>query len=605
MVMIENNIWQRDCIVHGSFEKSMKKTTLIYFLLALISLSACNTGKKLSKDQDSGGRSLKKGLSEIKQHQFDQDFFVGIDEKLAGNYQNALRDFEAAAKTDNNSASAYYEIANADVELSKIDDAEKASERAVTLDKSQNKWYLLQLSDIYRFEKKWDKAAGIYQKLITNEPDNPEYYFRLAAIYEAGNNSAEAIKEYDRIDKKFGPSEEVALQKHKLYVNEGKYDKAVEILNKLIEDDPDETSNYQLLAETWLKAGNEAKALEVYNNLLKKNPDDGQSQLALAEFYYQKGDHTNAFDMLKKAFGNSKLAIDQKIKILYNDYLMQPNIDKEDKDDEYILAKTMVAAHPADAKSHAIYGDIFYLDKKYDSARIEYRRSLETKKDIFSVWQQLLQCDAELKDYRSLADESEKALELFPSQPIVYFMDGVSNLQLKNYKKAAEVLESGLNQVADNKDLELEFDNNLAEAYYRMHDYAKSDMYFEKVLDKDPNNTLALNNYAYYLSVRNERMDKAEAMSKKSLEKEPHNASYLDTYGWILYQRGKYEEAAKYIIQSLDIEKDNAEVNEHYGDVEYKLGKVDTAVEYWKKAKQYGSDSPNLDKKISNQKIVE
>jgi Tfp pilus assembly protein PilF len=100
-------------------------------------------------------------------------------------------------------------------------------------------------------------------------------------------------------------------------------------------------------------------------------------------------------------------------------------------------------------------------------------------------------------------------------------------------------------------------------------------------------------------------MDKAEAMSKKSLEKEPQNASYLDTYGWILYQRGKYEEAAKYIIQSLDIEKNNAEVNEHYGDVQYKLGNVDKAVEYWKNAKQYGSDSPTLDKKISNQKIVE
>jgi len=181
----------------------------------------------------------------------------------------------------------------------------------------------------------------------------------------------------------------------------------------------------------------------------------------------------------------------------------------------------------------------------------------------------------------------------------------VSNLQLKNYKKAADVLESGVNQVADNNGLEIDFYNNLAEAYYRLNDYTKSDMYFEKVLDKDPDNALALNNYAYYLSVRNEKLDKAEGMSKKSLEKEPANASYLDTYGYILYKQGKFEEAAKYISQSLEADRQSADVNEHYGDVEYKLGNIEKALEYWKYAKQYGADSPALDRKIANQKIVE
>lgn len=577
----------------------------MFLLASLACLVSCRSGQNLSKGEGNGPNSIDSRLSRLKQHEFDNFYFDGEREKMQGDYQKSLGDFEEAAKVDNNSAAAYYEVANADVQLNKIEDAEKASERAVSVDKGENKWYLLQLSDIYRFEKKWDKAADLYQKLIEGEPDNMEYYLRLAAIYEAAGNTPEAIKEFDRIDKHFGASDDVALEKEKLYVGEGKYDKAIDVLNKLIEKNPDETSYYQLLAETWLKSGNEAKALEVYNNLLKKNPNDGETQLALAEFYYQKGDHTSAFDMLKKAFGNPKLSIDHKVSILYNDYMMQPSKDEEDKAETYTLARIMVAAHPAEAKAHAIYGDIFYLDKNYDSARVQYRKSLETKKDIFAVWQQLLVCEGELKDYKALVEESDAALELFPSQPFVYFMNGEANLQLKNYKKAADVLESGVNQIADNKDLELEFYNNLAEAYYRLNDYPKSDMYFEKVLEKDPDNALALNNYAYYLSVRNEKMDKAEAMSKKSLEKEPVNASFLDTYGYILYKEGKYEEAAKYIGQSLESDKQSADVNEHYGDVQYKLGNIEKAVEYWKYAKQYGADSPGLDKKIATQKIVE
>jgi tetratricopeptide (TPR) repeat protein len=574
------------------------------FSLVLL-LFSCKTGQKAQKENYGDPNSLTSRLSSFKQAQFDKSFFDGISEKMVGNYQNALGYFQEAVKIDGSSAAAYNEIANSAVQLSKIDIAEKAAEKAVSIDKGENKWYILQLTDIYRFEKKWPQAAALYEKLIKIDPQDPENYFRLAAVYEVENKIPDAIKVYDKVETDFGISEEVSLQKHRLYVQESKYDKAVNEINKLLASDPDNAKYYQILAETWMKAGEEKKAMAVYDELVKKHPEDGETQLALADFYYKKGDKEKSFELLKKAFANKGLSIDNKIGILYNNYLMQPKLDDNEKKNAYTLTEIMVNTHPEDAKGHAIYGDFLYQDKRYDEARTQYRKSLETKKTIFAVWQQLLLADAELKDYKSLSQESEKAMDLFPNQPIVYFLDGVSYIQLKNYKKAATVLESGLNQTIENPNLEVEFYNNLAEAYYRLNDYAKSDSYFDKALEKDPNNTQALNNYAYYLSVRNDKLDKAEAMSKKTLEKEPENASYLDTYGWILYKEGHYQDAAKYIKQSLDKDKQSAEVNEHYGDVEFKLGMVDIALEYWKYAKQYGSDSPTLDKKIANHKIIE
>jgi len=583
----------------------MKIKYYLYAPVLCLLMLSCKTGQHAQKGGSGNPHSFTERISSYKQANFDKQYFDGIQEKMVGNYQNALHNFEEAAKTDANNAAVYYEIANADVQLNHIADAEKAGEKAVNLDNGQNKWYILQLSDIYRFEKKWPQAAALYDRLIKSDPDDPENYFRLAAIDEAQNKNADALKVYEKVEETFGKSEDVTVQKLNIYIAMGKYDKAISEINKLIDADPANTRYYQLLADTWMKSGNEAKAMEVYDQLMLKNPNDGETQLTLAEVYLKKGDNLKAFEMLKKAFANKSLSIDNKIGILYNNYLMQPKLDEEEKKDAYTLTEIMVNTHPGEAKAHAIYGDFLYQDKKYEQARDQYRISLETKKSIFAVWQQLLSADAELKDYKSLADESEKALDYFPNQPLVYFLDGVANNQLKNYKKAATILESGLNQLTDNKALEIEFYNNLGEAYYRLNDYAKSDSYFDKALDKDPNNTLALNNYAYYLSVRDEKLDKAEEMSKKTLDKEPDNASYLDTYGWILYKRGKFEEAAKYIKQSLDKEKQSAEVNEHYGDVEFKLGSVDTAVEYWKYAKQYGSDSPTLDKKIANHRIIE
>ena len=122
-------------------------------------------------------------------------------------------------------------------------------------------------------------------------------------------------------------------------------------------------------------------------------------------------------------------------------------------------------------------------------------------------------------------------------------------------------------------------------------------------MEIDASNALVLNNYAYYLAVRGEQMEKAEEMSKKSLEKEPENASYLDTYGYILFKNGKYEEAEKYIKKSLDKEPESGEINEHYGDVQYKLGNKEAAMDYWKKAKKYGSEGEDLKKKIEEGKL--
>lgn len=581
---------------------------LIYIsFLALAVLSACHSSKKAQSAENSASAPPQRSssrLSFMKQREFDKYFFDGVNDKISDNYQRAADDFKKAVDVDPESGAAWYELGNTYLRLQQLSDAEQAAGKAVKLDE-KNTWYKLLQADIYKYEKKWPEATAVYEKLVDDNPDVDDYYFELAGLYLYQNKPDAALKTYDRIEKHFGLSEDVSLQKHRIYFQQGKYDKAEEEINKLIKSNPNNPKYYEILAETYAKAGQDDKAMAVYNDLLKKNPDDGMAQLSMADYYYKKGDKKQSFEWLTRAFNNKSLSIDAKIGILYNNYLMQPKLSDEDKANAYALAEALVKTNDNDAKSHAIYGDLLYQDKRFEEARTQYRKSLEYKKDVFAVWQQLIFTESELKDNKAMAEESEKAMDYFPNQPLLYFFNGVANIEQKNYKKAVNILEAGLNQNIENPALEGQFYTNLAEAYYRLGDNSKSDSYFEKALAKDPNNALALNNYAYYLSVRNDELPKAEEMSKRSLDKEPDNASYLDTYGWILYKEGKYDQAADYIKKSLDKDPKAAEVNEHYGDVQYKLGNKDTALEYWKLAKKYGSDSKNIDKKISDRKLYE
>ena len=225
----------------------------------------------------------------------------------------------------------------------------------------------------------------------------------------------------------------------------------------------------------------------------------------------------------------------------------------------------------------------------------------------FTVISQILFLDSQLQDWDAMIRDSEEAMNLFPDQPLVYFFNGIANSQKKQFAKAVVSLNAGVKLVVDNKELESNFYASLGDAYQELKDFARSDENYDKALEIDPKNANVLNNYAYYLSVRGERLEKAEQMSKLSNELEPNQASYEDTYGWIMFRLGRYNDAKEWIGKSLKNSNDNsATVLEHYGDVLFKLGDSAGALDYWQRARNAGEGASEfLEKKILERKYIE
>jgi tetratricopeptide (TPR) repeat protein len=70
---------------------------------------------------------------------------------------------------------------------------------------------------------------------------------------------------------------------------------------------------------------------------------------------------------------------------------------------------------------------------------------------------------------------------------------------------------------------------------------------FRKVIETSPRNTDALNNLAYLLSEEDSRLDEALKHAQKAVELAPQQLDYCDTLGWILYRKGIYGSAVKYL----------------------------------------------------------
>jgi tetratricopeptide (TPR) repeat protein len=70
---------------------------------------------------------------------------------------------------------------------------------------------------------------------------------------------------------------------------------------------------------------------------------------------------------------------------------------------------------------------------------------------------------------------------------------------------------------------------------------------FRRVVEIDPDNAQALNNLAYLLAERDHQGEQALKYAQRAVELAPDQPAYYDTLGWILYQKGLYNPAIKYL----------------------------------------------------------
>ena len=498
----------------------------------------------------------------------------------------------------------HFELARLLADSKNMPDAISQMEKALDL-YPDNTWYRLFAAELYQFSGKYPEAIKIYDRIIQDDPDNIDNYYQLASLYISAGRYNEAIKAYDQIEKKIGVTEEISLQKQKIYLLQKDFQEAESEMKKLIAANPGETRYLAILAEMYMSENQQNKAFELYQQILKADPEDPYIHMTLADFYRKQGKKEQAFEELKTGFANPALDIDTKVAILLSFYNIN-EVFEGLKDEAETLAGILVATHPSNPKGYAIAGDLYVQDKKYEEALNSFLRAAGLDDSKYVIWEEILRLSLILEKYDQVLEYGKTATELFPDQPILYIMKGLACFQLKQYQSALQDYNLALKLVGGDNDIFAQVYMHLGDTYHALNEPEESDKAYEKSLLYRDDNAYVLNNYAYYLSVRNKDLDKAEKMSKHSLDIEPGNSSFQDTYGWIMYKLGKYEEAEKWIGKALeDSSGVSAEVLEHYGDVMYRLGRSESALGYWKRAREKGEGSSFLDRKIEERKLIE
>lgn len=532
-----------------------------------------------------------------------QLYFTALREKTIENFTLATDLFTRILQIDANNDAAMYELANLK-KLNKDDaTAEQLLERATTL-KPDNEWYWAGLAASYEKSNNIVKLENVFTQLIRLNNDNPDYYIDKANALSIDKKYDEALATYDELEKITGPTDELLIKRQKIYLMQGKLDKATASLKEAIVANPNQVKYYLMLGEVYNSNNLTDEALSTFQKAEKIDPQNGYVHLELADIYRAKKSYEASFNQLKLAFAIPALGADQKMRIILGYLPKFP--DPNAKASALELSRIVTVAHPSEARAFALYGDMLVQNQMYKEAKVQYQKSLQLNDQVYAVHEQLVRIELGDNDLDAAIKDGENALSLFPNQAWMNYLVGVSWMQKKNYTKALSYIKNATSLEVQDKDLLSQSYSALGDCYHEQKNEKQSDESYDKSLSYNPDNAYTLNNYAYYLSVRGVELDKAERMSKHSNDLQPATASFEDTYAWILFKQKKYAEAKVWMEKALVNDKDhNAVQIEHYGDIMFYLGKVDAAVENWKKAKAYGGQSTVLERKINEKKYIE
>lgn len=359
-------------------------------------------------------------------------FFAGLKEKLNENYPKANESFGKLLKIDPNNSAAYFEVATLNFRQNKLMESEMAIKKATSLS-PQNLWYWKLLAELYKRKGDMDNLVLVFDKLIALSPDEDSYYFdRSNALLLAGRED-DALKGYDVLEKKFGSSDALteARQRINMEKGDGLDKKAVE---KILAEDVKDVKSLLYASGVLIQKNQNVEALAVLKKAKELEPDNFEVDLAMADVYGALKNNIEAQISLKKAFGNSMMPVDQKVKVvmmLFGGKKNQLRIN-----DAIELAEIASKVHPDDPKIFALYGDALYQQGNLQGALVQFQSALKITDQLYAVWEQVLNIQTSLGLNKDAIKTADVALSVYPNQAILYYYMALA-LQNDNQNAAA------------------------------------------------------------------------------------------------------------------------------------------------------------------------
>jgi tetratricopeptide (TPR) repeat protein len=596
-------------------------------ILCSIFLFSCTANKEVLKEDKV--KSKEQSLNPSERGKYALDHFInGSIEEAKGDFQGAISEFQASLSLDTNAA-VYYVLAKNYFMLDKIPQAITNSKKSIVLNADRIEYYEL-LADIFNSARQNDSAAYVYEQIIKMDSSNYSAYYKLARIYEI-SKPLKAIELYNKLTEFVGPDWSILMRVAELYGKLGDNDAAANSVAKLLTIDPSNTALQKLLIDIYEKGKKYDKALEIVNDIIESTPEDLEAHERKAQLYIVQnkwGEASREYDML---LSQSEIPFDGKLRIgvsffakSLTDSTLYPVVKKIfitlDKDTSALQVKIFLGAiellmqrnadaektlktaseiKSNDSQNWMQAGGVLFDNKKYKEAALLMKYAVSVFPQDFGVNLIVGLSYAQIENPAEAKSYLLRAIEISPNDINALSAYGFTLNQLKDYDNAVKYLNKALTL----KPGDVNLLGTLGLIFNTQQKWTECDSVYEKALKLDSANALVNNNYAYAMSERGIKLERALNMVNIALKADSNNSSYLDTKGWIYFKLNKYDTAKDYIQKAISSGGESATTLEHLGDIIYMTGEKKSAIQIWQKAFKLDNSNSNLKTKIEKGEI--
>lgn len=409
----------------------------------------------------------------LEKDEFEDSFYESLKQKGIENYDKAIIELEKCLKIQPNNATIYFELGKNYLEQKEYKKAYESFEKATKIDPN-NRWFWVGMYDVCYENKEFEKAIPIVLKLIEFKK---EYKEELVSLYMNTDQYDNALELINELNDQIGKLEMRENYKSEI-LQDSKYHSSERVnLLEQIKKNPKEESNYIALIFLYNKNNQEELAQQIAKKLELEIPNSDWAKVSLFKLYLKNNDGENAVKAMNFVLGSLK--IDQKIKHrMLNEFMLfikdKPQFDSDlekavsyfDTDKSIEVAKEL--------------GKFYHNKKNWEKAIRFYEIQLKKIPDELETALLLFECYTEKGNFDVIEKKVETFIQIYPTQPQFYYYLGLAYNQKGTYKKAKDVLESGLDFVVDNPKLEINFNIQLGEAYNGLGDLKKKEYYFSK-----------------------------------------------------------------------------------------------------------------------------
>ena len=527
---------------------------------------------------------------------YDAMFLDALCQREKGNSDAAFDLLRHCVEIDSTRSEAYFYLAHYYGMLKQKDTMLRYIKKCVELEPS-NTTYLETLANIYITQRQYAEGIEVLERLYDKSRDRDDVLGMLVQLYEQQQDYDKAIYTLNRLETHEGKTERLSIGKSGLYTQKGDKKAAISEMKQLADQYPNDNNYRCLYGNTLYVNGQKKKALAIFNQILKEDPDNRNALMAMLAHYNDQHDSVAAHKQIERILLNKSTSTEDRVT------LMRQVIGESEQaggDSTHVLQlfRQMLDLPQSDADLALFCATYMSLKKMpQDSIGQVLERALKIAPDNAAARLQLVSYAWQAEDKDKVIALCSDARQYNPDEMAFYYYQGIAYYQKNQLDEALDAFQNGIGVITQQSDPAIvsDFYAVMGDIMHQKGMDREAFAAYDSCLQWKDDNIGCLNNYAYYLSIKGQQLDKAEQMSYRTIKAEPKNATYLDTYAWILFMQKRYSEARIYIDQTLQNDSDSAAVLlEHAGDIYYHAGDAEKALALWQQALERATDDKEI-----------